>query len=72
MPVVIPKRDRHIINAWAPNIMYRIEGGKSCTVPGNLVSRNTKNEAEKQRTKKRPPNMATTAAAVTEAERFGE
>jgi repressor LexA len=52
--------------------MYRIEGGNSRAVPGNLVSRNTKNAAEQQRRKKKLPSMATTAAAVTEAERFGE
>jgi len=49
-----------------------MEGGSSDDVPGNLPNRNTKNAAEQQRRRIRLPSMATTAAAVTEAERFEE
>src|SRR5713226_9880958 len=72
MPVATPKSDKHTIKPWVPNIMYRMEGGSSDDVPGNLPNRNTKNAAEQQRRRIRLPSMATTAAAVTEAERFGE
>jgi len=39
-------------------------------VLGNLISIIPKNAIEHPTTSKAPPNMATTAAAVTEAERF--
>jgi hypothetical protein len=57
---------------WVPNIMYRMAGGSSDAGPGSLASRNTKNAAEQHRRRRRLPKMATTAAAVTEAERFRE
>jgi hypothetical protein len=41
-------------------------------VPGNFNSSIPKNRTEQHRRRKRLPNMATTAATVTEADRFGE
>src|SRR5271165_721047 len=45
-------------------------GWSSDTGPGSLASRNTKNAVEQHRRRKRPLKMATTAAAITETERF--
>ena len=72
MPVATPNRDRQIIKPWVPNIMVRIEGGNSDAAPGNLASRIARNTTEQHSKRKRPPKMATTAAALTDAERFGE
>jgi len=69
MPVAIPKRERAIINPWVASIVFLKTGGSSGVVPGNLPSSIPKNTTEQQRRKNRLPNTATTAAAVTEAER---
>jgi hypothetical protein len=52
--------------------MYRREGEILNVESGNLASRNAKNAKEQHRRRKRLLSIATTAAAVTEAERFGE
>jgi len=52
--------------------MVRMAGGNSDAGPGSLASRNMKSAAEQQRRRKRLPKIATTAAAVTDAERFRE
>jgi len=52
------------------SIVFLRIGGSSGVAPGNLTSSIPKNTTEQQRRKRRLPNIATTAAAVTEAERF--
>jgi hypothetical protein len=47
------------------------DGGSSGAVLGNLTSSRPSNATEKHRRRKRPPKIATTAAAVTEVERSG-
>jgi hypothetical protein len=54
------------------SIAFLTNGGASEEVPGNLSSRNAKNATEQHRKRKRLTSMAMTAAAVTEAERFGK
>jgi hypothetical protein len=47
-----------------------MKGGYSAALPGNGFNRTPKNAAEKQRRRKKPPKIAATAEAVTDAERF--
>ena len=52
--------------------MVLIAGGRLLAVSGNLTNKNARNAAEQVSKKKTLAKMATTAATVTEAERFGE
>jgi|SRR5260221_14250775 len=72
MPVATPKRDRQIIKPCMPNIMKRRAGGSSDAGPDILASRNAKKAREQHKRMITLPKIATIAATVTEAERFGE
>src|SRR5260370_4774239 len=69
-PVAMPKRDRQIIKPGAEIPTVLTDGGSSEAVLGNLTSSIPRNATEKHKRRKRLHKMATTAAAVTEAERF--
>src|SRR6266849_6357513 len=70
MPMARPKRDKQIINPWPASMTFLAGGESSGALPGNLASNSASNAIEKHRRRKTLPRMATTAAAVTEAERF--
>jgi len=57
---------------WVARIAARTRGGISEVVPVHLSERIPKNATAQHKRRKMLPRMATTAAAVTEADRFGE
>src|SRR6266446_795238 len=71
MPVAIPKRERQIIKPSVASPRVLTDGGSSGEVLGNLISNVPKNAIEQPTKSNAPLSMATTAAAVTEAERLG-
>src|SRR5260370_27711153 len=71
MPVAIPKRERQIIKPSVASPRVLTDGRSSGEVLGNLISNVPKNAIEQPTKSNAPLSMATTAAAVTEAERLG-
>jgi hypothetical protein len=66
----MPKIERHIMRPIVASERVLMKGGNSGALTGNGFDRIAKNAAEEQRRRERPPKIAATAAAVTDAERF--